>query len=611
MSHATLATIARFVRRAIVQSTTAAGSGHPTSSLSAVEIMVELLFDGHFRADLNNPANPDNDRLIFSKGHAAPLLYALYAAAGKISSSELLRLRQVASQLEGHPMPAFPYTEIPTGSLGQGLSAGLGMALAARITERRYRTFVLLGDSELAEGSVWEALQLAGHMQTSSLTAIVDINRLGQSGPTMTGHNLATYRRRISSFGWRVIVVDGHDFKQLRAAYRQALSEDRRPTCILAKTIKGKGLSFLENKNGWHGWALSPEQLPAALLEIGSVPTSLQATIRKPLASRSRTVAARRAANISYVPQKPIATRLAVATALVRLGSAFPNMVVLDAEVKNSTYTESFEQAFPKRFIEAYIAEQNMIGIANGLASRGLIPVAATFAAFLTRGFDQLRMAQYSGTHQVFVGTHAGVSIGKDGASQMGLEDIAMFRTLGHSTILYPGDAVAAERLTELALRSRGLVYLRGTRAATPLLYSPTTKFRIGGSQTIRSTHRDRATLVAAGITLGEAIKAADQLFASGMAVRVIDLYGIKPIDVATLRRAVKETKHILVIEDHRPEGGIGEAVRSALGPLAGHVSTLAVTTTPHSATMSQALSRAGISADHIVRRIRAIIKKR
>ncbi|MBI5404740.1 MAG: transketolase, partial [Candidatus Kerfeldbacteria bacterium] len=492
-----------------------------------------------------------------------------------------------------------------------GLSAGLGMALAARIGHRRYRTYVLLGDSELAEGSVWEAFQLAGHRRTNNLTAIVDVNRLGQSGPTMTGHKLADYRRRISSFGWRVIMVNGHDFKQLRAAYRQAIAEHRRPTCILAKTIKGQGVDFLENKNGWHGRTLSPAQLQTALSEIGAVSPSLRATIRRPLATRSRTSAAHRAVPISYPPQTPVATRMAIAKALVRLGPTFPNMVVLDAEVKNSTYTENFEQAFPGRFIEAYIAEQNMIGIANGLAARGLTPVATTFAAFLTRGFDQLRMAQYSGTHQVFVGTHAGVSIGPDGPSQMGLEDIAMFRTLGHSTILYPGDAVAAERLTELALRGRGLVYLRGTRAATPLLYKPTTKFRIGGSQTLRSTKRDRATLVAAGITLGEAIKAADQLAVSGIAVRVIDLYSIKPIDSAALRRAVLQTKHLLVIEDHRPEGGIGEAVRSALGPLAGHVNTLAVATTPHSATMSEALSLAGISADHIARRIRAIIKKR
>lgn len=594
--------LARLVRAYILRSTTAAGSGHPSSSLSAVELMTALLFGGVFRADLKNPALPNNDRLIFSKGHAAPLLYALYAAAGRLRPRDLLRLRKFGSRLEGHPMPVFPYTEFPTGSLGQGLSAGVGVALAAKIDRLPFRTYVLLGDSEMTEGSVWEALQLASFRRLENLTAILDVNRLGQSGPTMVQHDVQTYARRVGSFGWKTLVVDGHEIPAIQEAYRTALATRGQPTMIIAKTLKGKGVSFLENQEGWHGKAVPHKELKAALGEIGKVDLTARGTVTPPRMVQPRRPKTRPTRDASYQLGEPVATRKAFGQGLVRLGRAFPELVVLDAEVQNSTFTEFFAQKYPNRFIQCFIAEQSMVGTAQGLASRGKLPVASTFAAFFTRAFDQLRMAQFAGLHEVFVGTHVGVHIGEDGASQMGLEDIALFRTLQDSIVLYPSDAVSMEKLLERALRAHGIVYLRATRAPTPVLYKPTTRFTIGGSAVLRSSKKDRATIVASGITLHEALKAADLLTKRNIPIRVIDLYSIKPLDAKTLRTAARETGRLLVVEDHHPAGGIAEAVRSALGRWAGTVTSLAVTKIPKSGKPEELLHQQNIDAASIIR---------
>lgn len=599
--------VCRSVRADIIRSTTAANSGHPTSSLSAVELMVGLMFGGTFRADLDRPKNPNNDRLVFSKGHAAPLLYSLYRAAGKITAAEILTLRREGSRLEGHPMPTFPYTEVPTGSLGQGLSAGVGIALAARLQRLSYRTFVLLGDSELAEGSNWEAIQLAAHQRLGNLVAVLDVNRLGQSGPTMVGHRLEVYAQRFRAFGWRALTIDGHNIGQILKAYKTVRNVGHRPTVIIAKTIKGKSLRRIENREGWHGWALAQDEAERALRDLGPWPRRLTIRLPRPRVGQPHLTARQPAERTRYPAGRSVSTRSAFGNALTRLGRSYPALVVLDAEVKNSTYTERFEKYFPKRFIETYIAEQNMVGIANGLASRGMTPVAVTFAAFLTRAFDQLRMAQYASTHQIYIGTHAGVSIGKDGPSQMGLEDIAMFRTLTNSTVLYPADAYAAERLLDQALRSKGIVYLRGTRAELPLVYSAGASFAIGGSATLRSSRKDALTIAAAGVTLHQALAAADRLAEERIPVRVIDLYSLKPIDAPALRRAIRQTGQLIVVEDHHPEGGIAEAVRSALGPDAGKVTSLAVRVTPHSADMSEQLAHANISTQAIIRTVKRL----
>ncbi len=588
--------------------TTAAGSGHATSSLSATDLMVGLLFGGHFRADLRRPQHPANDRILFSKGHAAPLLYALYAAAGLIPERELLTLRKFGSRLEGHPIPAsFPYAEAATGSLGQGLSVGLGMALAARMDKLPYRTFVLLGDSELAEGQVWEAAQLASHYKLNNLVAIADINRLGQRGATMLGWNVQAYAKRFAAFGWRTYVVDGHDLDAVAQTYRRALTPSHRPTIILAKTVKGKGVSFLENKNGWHGRALSKVQLEQALEELGSV-KKMRGIIPKPPARRPATQPTRRPAKpLHYTRGTLVATRQAYGNALVRIAPAFPELVVLDAETSNSTMAETFAKVQPKRFFEMFIAEQNMVSAALGLARRGKTPFASTFAAFMTRAHDQIRMAALSNAHLVLCGSHAGVAIGQDGASQMGVEDIALFRTIFDSTVLYPSDAVSAEKLVEQAARARGIVYLRTARNSTPVLYKNTEAFPIGGSKTLAESRKDKATIIAAGITVHEAAKAYNELLKRKINVRVIDLYSIKPIDRKTLLRAARQTKHIIIVEDHVAEGGIADAVREVVGTLA-KVTSLTVHKIPRSGKPEQLLAYEGINAKAILRAVRSSV---
>jgi len=596
------------IRRWILQMTTTAGSGHATSSLSATDLMVCLLFGGFFRADLRRPQNPNNDRMLFSKGHAAPLLYALYAAADVIPERELLTLRKFGSRLEGHPIPSsFPYAEAATGSLGQGLSVGLGMALVGKTDKGSARTFVLLGDSELAEGQIWEAAQLASHYKLSNLIAIADINRLGQRGATMLGWNVQAYAKRFAAFGWRTFTVDGHDLDAIAKVYHRALAKSSKPTIILAKTVKGKGVSFLENKNGWHGKVLTKVQLAQALDELGKA-KHIRGVVSKPPSYRLAVLPTRRLApTLHYTRGALVATREAYGTALARIAPAYPELVVLDAETSNSTMAETFAKTQPKRFFEMFIAEQNMVSTALGTARRGKIPFASTFAAFLTRAHDQIRMAALSDAHVVLCGSHAGVSIGQDGASQMGVEDIAMFRSTFNSTILYPSDAVATEKLVEQAARAKGIVYIRTTRKKLPVLYKNTEAFPIGGSKTLAESRKDRATIIAAGITVHEAAKAYNELQKRKINVRVIDLYSVKPIDRVTLLRAARQTKHLIVVEDHIAEGGIADAVREVIGNRA-TVTSLAVRFIPHSGKPEQLLGFERIDADAIFRVVQSVV---
>lgn len=604
--------IAKLIRYFTLISTTKAGSGHPTSSLSATDLMAVLLFGGFFRFDLDNPDYHNNDRLIFSKGHASPLFYALYAAAGKVSEEELLSLRQLGSRLEGHPTMSFPYTESATGSLGQGLSIGVGMALNAKYVDKLpYRTYLLLGDSEMTEGSQWEAIQIAVHYKLDNLIGILDVNRLGQRGETMYGHNLRAYQKRIESFGWEVFTIDGHSIPKIISAYQRALQTKKKPIMIIAKTIKGKGVAFLENKDGWHGKALKPDELDKALKELGKVDQKLRRKINKPQKVQSTEFKAQSRGvkfKIDYKRGEMMATRKAYGNALVRLYPKYPEMVVLDAEVSNSTFSETFQKAYPDRFFEMFIAEQNMVGTALGFSRRGKIPFASTFAAFWTRAFDQIRMSQYSEANIKFVGSHAGVSIGEDGASQMGLEDIAMFRTILGSVVLYPCDAVSTEKLTEEAAKHKGIVYIRTTRKDTPIVYDPSEEFLIGGSKILRESKHDAVTVAAAGITIFEALAAYDELKKTGILIRVLDLYSIKPMDTETLQKAAKETKAIITVEDHFAQGGIGEAVAGALSENGVIVHSLAVRKMPRSGKPEELLNYEEISQKSIVNKIKEIL---
>jgi len=607
---ARLSKLAALLRYYILRATTAAGSGHPSSSLSAVELLTALVFGGIFRYDPDRPQHPNNDRLIFSKGHASPLLYALWVAAGKLTGEELINgYRRFGSPLEGHPSVSFPYTEVATGSLGQGLSIGVGLALNAKYLDRLpYRTYVLLGDSEMAEGSVWEALEIARHYGLDNLVGLVDVNRLGQRGETMFGHNLEAYARRVAAFGWEVFPVDGHSLPEILQALQESLKVKGCPSLILARTVKGKGVSFLEERNGWHGRALNPEECRQALAELGEVDLNLRGEIRLPEDLSPESPPRRPAPPLDYDPKARVATRRAFGNALARLGTQYPELVSLDAEVSNSTMAEIFARAFPERFFEMYLTEQNMVGAALGLGLRGKIPFVSSFAAFLTRAFDQIRMSQYSDPNLKFVGSHAGVSIGWDGPSQMGLEDMAMFRTLRNSVVLYPADAVATERLVEEMLKHRGLMYLRTTREATPILYSPEEKFPLGGLKILRQSERDRLALVTAGITLFEALAAYEALRQEGVFVRVVDLYCLKPVDAANLTRAARETGLVLTVEDHYPEGGLGEAVRSALAGVPVPVYSLAVSQKPKSGSPQELLDFEGISCRAILAKIRELL---
>ncbi|MEK9146781.1 MAG: transketolase [Patescibacteria group bacterium] len=616
--------LAKLVRYYILRMTTKANSGHMTSALSAVEVMVALFFD-KLRYDLNNPQNPTNDRVIFSKGHASPLVYALYAAAGVISEKELDDYRQLSSNLEGHPTPRFKYIDVATGSLGQGLSVGLGMALSARKKKLPYIVYVLMGDSEIAEGSFWEAVELTSYYKIGNIVGIVDVNRLGQSGETMLGWNVDSYKKRIEAFGWRTQMVDGHNFGEILKAFDEVDGESDRSQMIIAKTIKGKGVSFLENKEGWHGRALSEKDFEKAVKELGEVDRTIRGEMAKPSSqltafgpdgSQARGVnssqfeASTKKLKINYKIGEEIATRKAYGEALVKLGEINPDIVALDAEVKNSTYVQIFKEKYPNRFYEMFIAEQNMVSVALGMSTRGYLPFVSTFAAFFTRAFDQVRMSGYSRANVKFIGSHAGVSIGEDGPSQMGLEDIAMFRTIQGSVVLCPADAVASAKLVAAMAEHEGICYMRTARPPTPVIYENNEEFKIGGSKVVRSSAQDGLTIVACGVCVVEAIKAADQLAKEGINVRVIDAYSVKPIDEATLRKCAQETNNLIItIEDHYFEGGLGDAVLNVFATNDKvKVYKLAVSKMPMSGKPGELLDWEGISAIGIVKKVEELL---
>ena len=595
---APLEVMARRLRTQVIDMTTRAGSGHPTSCMSCAELMAALFFH-EMRWDPSDPQARDVDRFILSKGHAAPILWASLHEAGAIDE-DLGGLRTLHSNLEGHPTPTNPWIRVATGSLGQGLTAANGMALADRLDGIEARIYCLMGDGECSEGSVWEAAQFASLHGLDSVVAIVDINRLEQSGPAPYEHHSEVLAERFRAFGWQTREIDGHDMEAVLEALRWAHSGG--PSAILARTEKGKGVSFLEGEEGWHGKALSEEQRDQALAELGRPSVNLHVIPRRVKRAPALEPVPYHGIPVEYRPGDEVATRAAFGQALRHLGNPLNDLVVLDGDVKNSTKTELFAKAFPERFFEAHIAEQNMIGTALGLAVSGKIPVAATFAAFLTRAFDFIRMAGHTRPpHLVICGSHAGVSIGQDGPSQMGLEDLAMFRAIDGCKILYPSDGVSAARLTERALFTEGMVYLRTTRSKTPVIYAPAETFEVGGSKTLVASAHDRLTLVAAGITVHIALQAQRQLAARGIPVRVIDAYSVEPLDVKTLERAARETGTLLVVEDHHRYGGLGDAVSGQVGRL-GRVFRMGVMGEPHSGTPEELLERHHLSVDAVAR---------
>ena len=593
-----------------ILSTSEAGSGHPTTCLSAADIVSALFFHA-MRYDCRDAHNPNNDRFILSKGHAAPLLYAAYAEAGIIPVEDLLTLRQIDSILEGHPTPRFDWTEVATGSLGQGLSLGLGMALNGKYLDKSdYRVYVLLGDGETAEGGVWEAAALASHYQLNNLIGIVDVNALGQSQRTMSEFDIDTYCNRFGAFGWQTIGIDGHDFDEILPALEKAKSSTDKPTMIVAKTYKGKGVSFLENEDNWHGKAVPKgEELDKVLAELGPIHTDIPVQIETPNPIDIQSSPITACEPPEYASDDEVATRGGYGTGLAKLGAANPNVVALDGDTKNSTYAEQFMELYPDRFFEMFIAEQNLVGAGIGLAKRGKIPFVSTFAAFLSRAYDQIRMSAISQANIKYAGSHCGVSIGEDGPSQMGLEDIAMFRAIPESVVLYPSDAVAAERLVAEAAAHQGIVYIRTSRPKTATLYDATDSFPIGGCKVVRESAEDKATIVTAGVTLHEALKAHDILAADGINIRIIDLYSIKPIDTETLLSAAAETNNILItVEDHYPEGGLGDAVLDAVATEDVRVHKLAVTDIPRSGKPEELLELHGISANAIVHKVKDVV---
>lgn len=619
MSTNNLQEITKLLRYDILTSTTEAGSGHPSSSLSAVELMTALMFDGHFHYDFENPSYIFNDRLIFSKGHASPLYFSLFHVAGKLSFKELMTLRKMGSDIEGHPTPRFKYVDVATGSLGQGLSAGLGMALGIKLQQKLHKThikrepvvWVLLGDSELAEGQVWEAMQVASHYKVNNLVGILDVNRLGQRGATMLGWDLDTYEERISSFGWNTIVVeDGNSIEDVAVAYntvKDQLLQTDKPTMIIAKTKKGAGVSLLADLDNWHGKPLPQDKLQSALEELGQVDTKLTGEVKMPekISNLQLPISnPKKLQATSYKLSEKMATREAYGEALKAIAEN-PYIVVLDAETSNSTYSEKFKEVAPERFFEMYIAEQNMVSVALGMSKVGLIPYTSTFAAFLSRAYDQIRMAQYSDPNVKLVGSHAGVSIGVDGSSQMALEDLAMMRAVLESVVLYPSDAVSTLQLVKEMEKHVGLSYLRLTREKTPVIYNESDTFTIGGSRVLRSSEKDEAVIIAAGITLHEAIKAYEQLQQKGISVSVIDAYSVKPIDAKTIRAYAEKAKHVIVVEDHYPVGGLGDAVMAVLNGLEGiKFDHLAVSKIPRSGEPHELLHFEAIDAEAIIKKL-------
>jgi transketolase len=597
--------IATRLRIHSLRMTTAAGSGHPTTCLSAADLAACLFFS-EMRWNTKDPNDPANDEFVLSKGHAAPLLWAAYAEAGLIPLASLLDLRKITSDLEGHPTPRMPWIKAATGSLGQGLSVGAGMALAQKLDRSPARTFVLMGDGECAEGQVWEAAAAAACWKLRNLVAVVDVNGLGQSDRTMHEHDLGALKRKFTAFGWDALIVAGHKIDKILAALKRAGKEGR-PTVLLARTLKGKGVSFIEDLNGWHGKPLKADELARALEEIGCLPdVDARRFVRGPKPFKKRAVASPSDfPRTSYADKT--ATRLAYGNALLKLGQVNPAVVAIDGDVKNSTYADKFFEAFPGRSFQAFIAEQNMIGVGMGLAAKGYIPFMATFAAFLTRAHDQVRMAAYSFSNIKVCGSHVGVSIGEDGPSQMGLEDLAMFRPIPGCVVLYPSDAVSSEAAVAAAAAHKGMCYIRTSRPATPILYPAGEAFPIGGSKVLRKGEGDVATVIAAGITVHEALKACDALKKEGLGLRVIDAYSIAPLDAAGIIREVAATGgRAVVVEDHYPAGGLGEAVAGALAGRASLVH-LCIRELPRSGKPDELLERFGISASHIARAVKEL----
>jgi transketolase len=606
VADAILAKMAQKLRRHSLESTAEAASGHPTTCMSAAELMSVLFFD-EMRWDPSDPSGRDADVFVLSKGHAAPILWAALKESGAIDD-DLLTLRRIDSPLEGHPTRHSPWVRVATGSLGQGLAAASGMAWTRKLDGTPARIYALMGDGEMAEGSVWEALQFASYHKLDNLVAIVDVNRLGQSGPTMYGHDTEVYTQRLRAFGFETVEVDGHSIADIRSAFAKARKVTGRPFAIVARTLKGKGVSFLEDKDGWHGKPVKKgEELQKAVAELGDTDVTIKVEPRKYPASKPAAPATPTVAP-AYSLGQEVATREAYGTALARLAKTAPQVVATDADTKNSTFTERFKDIAPERYAEAFIAEQNMIGAALGMATEGKTPFAATFACFLTRAYDFIRMAAYSQPeHLILCGSHAGVSIGEDGPSQMALEDLAMMRAVLTTTVLYPSDAVSAERLVEQAARTKGIVYIRTTRAKTKVLYGNDEAFPVGGSKTLRQSSQDAVTIVAAGITIPEALAAHEQLAKEGIAVRVIDLYSVKPVDEATLLRAAAETRGIVTVEDHSVHGGIGDAVAAVVAGRA-RVSMLGIREIPRSGKPTELVEKYGISAKSIVPAVKALL---
>ena len=612
--------IATRLRIESVRATATAGSGHPTSCCSAAEIVAALFF-AQMRFDPHDPACEDNDRFVLSKGHAAPILYAAWAEAGVISRDQLSSLRDIDSDLEGHPTPRLPFVDVATGSLGQGICAAVGTALNARRIGSSYRTYVLLGDGESAEGSVWEAAQTAARMGLDNLCAIIDVNALGQSRDTQWGHDMEPYAARWRAFGWHTLVVDGHDLVAVLAALDEAAQTSERPTMVLARTLKGKGISFVEGRDGWHGKPLMGDDLARALGElegqlgaqtdnppIPAPPLRAGGSPPPPAPLSSSDVAAVRLP--AYEAGSTVATREAYGAALAALGGSDSRVVALDADVKNSTFSDKFEKQHPDRFYQMFIAEQVMVGAALGLASRGAIPFPSTFACFLTRASDFIRMGGIGNVNIKLTGSHAGISIGEDGPSQMALEDLAMMRAVPECVVLYPCDGVSAGRLVLASAAHSGMTYMRTSRPKTPILYAETDEFVIGGSKVLRESPDDVATVVAAGVTVFEALEAHEALLVAGLHVRVIDAYSVQPIDAETMVRAGTATGfRLITVEDHYAAGGLGDAVSDAVAPHGITVTRLAVRAVPRSGKASQLLDRFGISSKQIVAAVHAQIE--
>jgi transketolase len=610
LSHDFLRELGQQLRVDSIRASAAAKSGHPTSSMSAADLMAVLLCK-YLRYDFDAPDDPNNDHLIFSKGHASPLLYAMFKAAGALGDEELLTFRKLGSRLEGHPTPVLPWVDVATGSLGQGLPIGVGLALTGKRLDRLpYRIWVLCGDSEMAEGSMWEAFEQAGFSRLDNLTAILDVNRLGQTGETRHGWDLGAYSQRARAFGWHAIEVDGHDVEAVERAYGEAVATTERPTVIVARTEKGRGVSAVANRNGDHGRPLDAPE--AAIAELGGV-RDLRVDVKKP--ERRGLSPSLHCVDLE-LPRYPlggeVATRQAYGEALAALGAARGDVVALDGEVKNSTGAEVFERAHPDRFFQMYIAEQQMVAAAVGMQVRRWVAFASTFGAFLARAYDFVRMAAVSRADLRLVGSHAGVSIGEDGPSQMALEDLAALRAVHGSTVLYPCDANQTARLTALMANRRGVSYLRTTRGKTRVIYGPDERFEIGGSAVVRASDDDLLTIVAAGITVHEALAAAGILAAEGVAARVVDCYSVKPIDGTTLRDAAAATGgRIITVEDHWAEGGLGDAVLDVFADTEERprIIKLAVHQMPGSGTPEELLDAAGISAAHIAETARRLLR--